>query len=72
MTILTAIRTAATSALAAKYLAPKGARTMAIDPRTHRIYLPTAEFGPPAPAEPGKKPRPSVVEGSFVLLVVGK
>src|SRR5580698_5143179 len=30
MTILTALRTAATSALAAKYLAPKSARTMAI------------------------------------------
>jgi ornithine cyclodeaminase len=30
MTILTALRTAATSAMAAKYLAPKGARTMAI------------------------------------------
>ena len=30
MTILTALRTAATSAMAAKHLAPKGARTMAI------------------------------------------
>jgi ornithine cyclodeaminase len=30
MTILTALRTAATSAMAAKYLAPEGARTMAI------------------------------------------
>jgi ornithine cyclodeaminase len=30
MTILTALRTAATSALAAKYLAPEGARTMAL------------------------------------------
>jgi ornithine cyclodeaminase len=30
MTLLTALRTAATSAMAAKYLAPKGARTMAI------------------------------------------
>jgi len=30
MTILTALRTAATSALAAKYLAPKGSRTMAM------------------------------------------
>ncbi|TGU16634.1 ornithine cyclodeaminase, partial [Mesorhizobium sp. M4B.F.Ca.ET.150.01.1.1] len=29
-TILTALRTAATSAVAAKYLAPSGARTMAI------------------------------------------
>ena len=28
MTILTALRTAATSAMAAKYLAPKGAKTM--------------------------------------------
>jgi ornithine cyclodeaminase len=30
MTILTALRTAATSAVAAKYLAPRGARTMAV------------------------------------------
>ncbi|MBN9243038.1 MAG: ornithine cyclodeaminase [Mesorhizobium sp.] len=30
MTLLTAMRTAATSAVAAKYLAPKGARTMAV------------------------------------------
>ncbi|MCJ8307471.1 MAG: ornithine cyclodeaminase [Rhizobiaceae bacterium] len=30
MTVLTALRTAATSAVAAKYLAPKGARTMAM------------------------------------------
>jgi ornithine cyclodeaminase len=30
MTMLTALRTAATSALAARYLAPKGARTMAV------------------------------------------
>ncbi len=30
MTILTALRTAATSAIAAKYLAPKGAKTMAL------------------------------------------
>ncbi|HEY4191977.1 MAG TPA: ornithine cyclodeaminase [Mesorhizobium sp.] len=30
MTILTALRTAATSAVAARYLAPKGARTMAV------------------------------------------
>ena len=30
MTILTALRTAATSAMAAKYLAPKSARTMAM------------------------------------------
>ena len=26
-----------------------GARTLALDPRTHRVYLVTAEFGPPPP-----------------------
>ncbi|MGE5345175.1 MAG: YncE family protein, partial [Acidithiobacillales bacterium] len=25
----------------------RGARTVALDPRTHRLYLPTAKFGPP-------------------------
>jgi len=25
---------------------PKGARTMGIDPATHRVYLPTAELSP--------------------------
>ena len=27
---------------------PTGARTMGVDPSTHTVYLPTAEFGPPA------------------------
>lgn len=42
----------------------KGARTIAVDSKTHHIYLPTAEFGE-APAE-GK--RQSVKPGSFVVL----
>jgi DNA-binding beta-propeller fold protein YncE len=51
----------------------KGAKTMAIDPATHRIYLPTAEFGPaPAPTPDQPRPRPSVVPGSFVILVVDR
>ncbi|MGO9413807.1 MAG: YncE family protein [Syntrophobacteraceae bacterium] len=45
-----------------------GARTMAIDPRTHNIYLPTAEFTPTT----DPKSRPTLVEGSFVVLVVGR
>ncbi len=45
-----------------------GARTMAIDPKTHNIYLPTAEFAPAT--EP--KARPTIVENSFVVLVVGR
>lgn len=48
-----------------------GARTMALDEKTHRIYLPTAQFGPPpAPTPERPHPRPSVVPGSFAILVL--
>jgi YVTN family beta-propeller protein len=48
----------------------KGARTMALDPATHRIYLPTARFGAPPPPTPEQpNPRPSVVPDSFIILV---
>ena len=48
------------------------AKTMALDPRTHKIYLASAKFGP-APDQPsgGKKGRPSVVPGTFKVLVYG-
>ncbi len=39
-----------------------GARTIALDPQTHRVFLPTAQFGSP----PGRLPRP----GTFEVLVV--
>jgi hypothetical protein len=44
------------------------ARTIAIDPRNGRLYLPAAEFGP-RPASGG---RPPMVPGTFQVLVVGK
>jgi YVTN family beta-propeller protein len=51
----------------------KGARTIALDPKTHKVYLVTAEFGPPpAPTPDRPRPRPSIVPGTFTLLVVGK
>jgi len=51
----------------------KGARTMALDPKTHQVYLVTAEFGPPpAPTPERPRPRPSIVPGTFKLLVIGK
>ncbi len=51
----------------------KGARTMTLDPRTHEVFLITAEFGPPpAPTAERPHPRPSIVPGSFTLLIVGK
>ncbi|WP_158944743.1 YncE family protein [Granulicella sp. S190] len=51
----------------------KGARTMAFDSRTGRIYLVTAELGPrPAATAENPRPRPSVVPGTFTVLVVGR
>lgn len=51
----------------------RGARTMAIDLKTHEVYLVTAKFGPPpAPTAQQPHPRPSMVPDSFVVLVVGK
>jgi DNA-binding beta-propeller fold protein YncE len=51
----------------------RGARTMTIDPKTHDIYLPTAQFGPPPePTPQTPRPRPSAVPDSFELLVVGR
>src|SRR5882724_2927442 len=51
----------------------RGARTLALDPRTHALFLPTAEFGPaPAPTPEQPRPRPALVPGSFVILVVGR
>ena len=45
-----------------------GARTIALDERTGRVYLPTSQFGPPA--TPGG--RAARVPGTFQVLVVGK
>jgi YVTN family beta-propeller protein len=42
-----------------------GARTIGIDPNSHKVFLPTAEFGPPAQGQR----RPSIKPGTFVILV---
>jgi len=46
----------------------KSARTMGLDLKTHKIFLPSAEFEPPAPGERRGKMKP----GSFAVIVVGK
>jgi hypothetical protein len=46
----------------------KTARTMGLDLKTHKIFLPSAEFDPPAPGERRGKMKP----GSFAIIVVGK
>ena len=49
-----------------------GEGTTTIDPQTHRIYLPTAQFQPPPSPSPGASPgRPSVVPNTLKLLVYG-
>ena len=48
------------------------ARTIAIDPATHRIYLPTAQFQPAPSPSPGASPaRPTIVPNTQKLLVYG-
>ena len=46
----------------------RSARTMALDKKTHNIFLSAADFEPPAPGERRGKMKPD----SFVILVVGK
>ena len=50
-----------------------GARTMALDTKTHNVFTVTAKFGPP-PAASGDNPHPrrSIATDSFVVLVLGK
>ena len=51
----------------------RGARTMALDEKTHRVFLVTSEFGPPpSPTADQPHPRPSQVPGTFTILVVGR
>jgi YVTN family beta-propeller protein len=49
----------------------RGARTMALDATTGRIFLVTAEFGPaPEPTPTAPRPRPAVIPDSFKVLVI--
>ena len=51
----------------------RGARTMAYDAASDRIYLVTADFGPrPDPTPENPRPRPAIVPGSFTVIVVGR
>src|SRR5206468_4150087 len=51
----------------------EGARTMALDPKTHQIFIVTAKFGPPpAASADNPRPRPAILPDSFEVLVVGR
>ena len=47
-----------------------GARTMALDPATHRIYLAAAKYAPPPEGSPANA-RPTIVPGSMHLKIYG-
>ena len=50
----------------------RGSRTMALDPKTHRIYLAAAKFEAPAESAPGgPRPRPKMIPDTFKILVYG-
>jgi len=51
----------------------RGARTMALDVKTHRVLLSCAEYGPtPAPTTERPRPRPPVLPGTFGILVLSQ
>ncbi len=50
----------------------QGARTMALDPKTHQVFLVTGQFGPrPAATPENPRPFPALVPGSFAVLEFG-
>jgi YVTN family beta-propeller protein len=49
------------------------ARTMSLDPKSHKIYLSAAEFGKaPEPTKENPRARPPMVPGSFTILILGR
>jgi YVTN family beta-propeller protein len=48
---------------------PKRSRTMTLDPKTHRLYVSAAEFGPPTTRPAGTPGWPQVLPGSFRIVV---
>ena len=50
-----------------------GARTMALDPKTHHVFVISADFEPaPTPTPENPRPRRQTVPNSFVVLELGK
>jgi hypothetical protein len=50
-----------------------GAKTCQVDPKTHRVFLSTSDFNPPAaPTEKQPHPLPTAKPGNFRVLVYGR
>ena len=51
----------------------RGARTLAMDPKSHHLFTCTADYGPaPAPTAATPHPRPAIVPGTFRVLEFGR
>ena len=50
----------------------RSAKTMALDPKTKRLFLSAAEMDQPAPSAGGQRVRPRPKPGTFAILVVEK
>ena len=50
-----------------------GAKTMGLDPKTHNLFLATADFGaPPAPTKKNPHPERKAIPGTFRVLIYGR
>jgi YVTN family beta-propeller protein len=49
-----------------------GARTMEVDPKTHNVYLVTADLTPTPPTADNPHPHPTVVRDTMRLLIYGR
>ena len=73
--VLTVVREESPSkfSVAENVTTQEGARTLALDDKTHQVFVVTAKFGPPpAPTPEQPHPRHSILPDTFVVLVVGK
>jgi hypothetical protein len=71
--VMTALAVASSGAPEVAQTIPtqRGARTMALDERSHRIFTVTANFGaPPAATPEHPHPRPAILPGTFRVLVL--
>ena len=51
----------------------RGGRTMALDTKTHKVYIAVAKYGdPPAATTANPRPRPPMIPNSFAIVVYGK
>jgi len=73
--VLTVVREESSSkfSVAENVKTQEGARTLALDEKTHQVFVVTAKFGPPpAPTPDNPHPRRSILPDTFVVLVLGK